>query len=60
MSQNDKIGNAAGCCLICVVIAVLVGGTALLQLQDALDEIHAQQQSLACFQAPRMCVEPEK
>jgi hypothetical protein len=59
--QNDVIGKVAGYVLICVVAASLVGGFGLMQAQDAIDEVLAQQQALACFQAPQMCApEPNK
>lgn len=54
-NQNDKIGAVAGYCLVCIVVSVLVGGLALVQAQDAIDEAVAQRQALACFQHPRMC-----
>lgn len=58
--QNDKIGAVAGYCLAAIVAAVIVGGLALVQAQDAIDEAMAQQQALACFQAPRMCAPEAK
>lgn len=58
--QNDKIGAVAGYCLACVVVVVMVGGLALVQAQDAIDEARAQQQTLACFQMPRACAPEAK
>ena len=52
---NDTIGKVAGYTVICVVVAVMAGGVALVQAQDAIDEAVAQQQALACYQHARMC-----
>ena len=62
MSRNphDRIGKLAGYVLICVIITVMLGGATLVQTQDAIDEAVAQQQALACFQQPRMCVPVER
>ena len=58
--RNDLIGKIAGAVLACVVLTVALGGLALMQTQDAIDEAVAQQQALACFQQPRMCVPVER
>jgi hypothetical protein len=57
--QNDTIGKVAGAVLTCVLIAVAIGATALLQSQDAIDEAIAQRQALACFEHARMCAAVE-
>ena len=58
--QNDLIGKIAGAVFFCVGLTAALGGLAIIQTQDAIDEAVAQQQALTCFQQPRMCVPVER
>lgn len=53
---HDTIGKVARYTLACCIAVIMVAGIGLMQAQDAIDEARAQQQALACFQAPRMCL----
>ncbi len=56
---NDTIGKIAGAVLVVLVVALLCGGLALVQSQDAIDAAVAEQQQMACFQHARMCAAVE-
>lgn len=53
--NRETIGKVARYTLACCIAVALVGAIGLMQAQDAIDEARAQQQALACLQAPRMC-----
>ncbi len=53
---KDTIGAVALYVLICVLVVVTCGALAIVDAQAAIDQSRAQQEALACFKAPQMCV----
>lgn len=54
--KRGPIAKVARYTAACCIAIAMVGFIGLVQAQDAIEEARAQQQALACFQAPRMCL----